>query len=207
MSCTTQYVLLMTLLQQPNLTTLTGFLLELKDRHQICYNLCKTAVLEYNLGCLVQSPGKTIKGYKPRAYCFSRTFRIMAKICGSTICSDNKEHNFCFFVYCLVPSSSQLNVVLTCDTAIWLWICNICTTYKREWCYLLPGVLRYLAHSREQYHKLNGKHTKSYLQCKAQGFFIVQIPLMNSTQISPLACSSKMNAKEFIYNYTSFSKN
>lgn len=141
------------------------------------------------------------------AYCFSRTFCIMAKICGSTICSDNKEHNFCFFVYCLVPSSSQLNVFLTCDTAIWLWICNICTTYKREWCYLLSGVLRYLAHSREQYHTLNGKHTKSYLQCKAQGFFIVQIPLMNSTQISPLACSSKMNAKEFFYNYTSFSKN
>lgn len=113
---------------------------------------------------------------------------------------------FLFVCLLFVPPSSQLYGFLTCDTAIWLWICNVCTIYNRDWCNLLPRVLHYLAHSREQYYNLNGKHTKSYLQCIAQGFFIVQILLMKSTQISPLACSSKINAKAFIYNYMSFSK-
>jgi len=49
----------MALLEQPIFsTTLTEFLLEVKDGHQICYNLCKTAVLECNLGCLIESLGK-----------------------------------------------------------------------------------------------------------------------------------------------------
>lgn len=99
MPWTTGHVLLMALLEQPNSsTTLTGFLLELRDRHQICCNLCKTAVPERNLGCLIHQPGKTTKGYQPRPCCFSRTFPIMAKICGSTICSDNKEHDFLYFL-------------------------------------------------------------------------------------------------------------
>lgn len=135
------------------------------------------------------------KGYKPRACYFIRTFHIMAKSCGSTICSDNKEHNFCLLVCCLLPPSSKLNVFLTCDIAIWLWIFNVCTAYNREWCYLLPRVLHYPTHSREQYYKLNCKHTRSYLQCKAQGFSILQIPLMKSIQISPLACFSKIMIK------------
>lgn len=95
MSWTTGHVLVMTLLEQPSSsTTFSGFLLELRDRHQICCNLCKTAVPECNPGCLIHPPGKTIKGYQPRPCCFSRTSLIMAKICGSTICSDNKEHFF-----------------------------------------------------------------------------------------------------------------
>lgn len=41
------------------------------------------------------------------------------------------------------------------------------------------------SNSREQDHKLNSNHTESCLQCKPQGVFIVQMPLMKSTQISP----------------------
>jgi len=111
-----------------------------------------------------------IKGYKPRACCFNRIFHIMAKIWRSTICSDNKEHDFCLFVGCFLPSSFQLNV-LQCDIAIWLWICNICTTYNREWRYDFPRILHYLANSRKQYYKLNGKNTKNYLKCISIGIF------------------------------------
>lgn len=194
----------MTLLEQPNFSTsFTGFLVELKDRHQICYNLCKTAVLECNLGCLVKPPGKTIKGYKPRARCFSRTFILWPKLVEAPSVLTTKNM---IFVCCLLPPSSQLNIFLTCDIAIWLWLWGICTPYNAERSHLLPRVLYYLAHSGEQHYKLNGKHKKCYLQCKAQGFFIEQIPLMKSTLLSPLACSSKINAKAFIYNYMSFWK-
>lgn len=186
----------MTLLEQPNSsTTFSGFLLELRDRHQICCNLCKTAVPQCNPGCLIHPPGKTIKGYQPRPCCFSRTSLIMAKICGSTICSDNKEHFFLFVVW---SPSSQSNIFFTCDIATCPWLCKVCTTYNREWS--SSKFLHYLAHSREQNQKLKLSHTESCLQCKAQGVFIVQMPIMKSTQISPRAFSSKINAKAFIHN-------
>lgn len=108
MSWTTQYVLFMSPLEQPNFSTrLTEFLLELKDRHQICYNLCKTAVLECNLGCLVKPPGKTIKGYKPRARCFSRTFVLWPKLVEAPSVLTTKNTIFvCLFAVCCPPAPS-----------------------------------------------------------------------------------------------------
>lgn len=92
--------------------------------HQTSNNLCKTAVLKCSLRCLVQPPGKTIKGYKPRACYFSRTFCIMPKICGDTICFKTNGILFvCLFV-CLLAVCSTLTpswmfswpMTLQCDS-------------------------------------------------------------------------------------------
>lgn len=109
-----------------------------------------------------------------------------------------------FFLFVVWSPSSQSNIFFTCDIATCPWLCKVCTTYNREWS--SSKFLHYLAHSREQTQKLKLSHTESCLQCKAQGVFIVQMPIMKSTQISPRAFSSKINAKAFIHNEMFFSK-
>jgi len=142
---TTKCILFMMLLKEPDFSAaLTEFLLDPSHRHQICYNLCKTAVLESNLGCLEQPLGKIIKSYKPRVCYFNRPFHITAKICRSTIC-----FNVIFVCSFAFPS---LNVLLTCESAVGTWICNLRTT-----CNLFFFLLHY---RKEQYDKLNRKHTQ-----------------------------------------------
>lgn len=172
----------MMLLKEPDFSAaLTEFLLDPSHRHQICYNLCKTAVLESNLGCLEQPLGKIIKSYKPRVCYFNRTFHITAKICRSTIC-----FNVIFVCSFAFPS---LNVLLTCESAVGMWICNLRTTCNLFFFFpfaLQEGAIRQIKQET---------HTRRQLQYGTQGFFVVvvHIPLMTFTQTNPCCYSSKIN--------------
>lgn len=75
----------------------------------------------------------------------------------------------------------------------------------RQWGTIFFQVLHYLAHSREQYQKLNSSHTESCLQCKAQGVFIVQMPVMKSTQV-PELFPQKLMLKHLFITTRSFRK-
>lgn len=177
---------LLTLLEQPYFsTTLTGFLLELKDGDRIC---AKQMFLNVTLDACDNHQGKQSKAISQGHAVSVRPFILWPNFVETPSAPTTKNMIFvCLFVAFSIPTPS-LMFSWRCNMTLAL---NVYTTYNREWSYFLPRVLCYLAPSREHHYKLNDKHRKSYLQCKAQRFFIVQIPLMKSTQVSSLAHSSK----------------
>lgn len=129
---------------------------------------------------------------------------MTANTCGSTICSDMTS--VCLFTVCSPPPEHLIdlwhyNMTLNLQPMHRIQL-QIMLSSKCFFFYFF-FYFHYLAYSKEWYLQIKWKtHIKRHLQCSTQGFFIVQIPLMKLTQTNPWGCSSKINIKVFIYNFS-----